>query len=79
MATYTAVATPKTVEGSAWRSVTVLAANGSKAERAAAAAIAKDERAIVWLLRRRLAARLVEIDGTIHYIGRWPDPGENAA
>jgi len=26
-----------------------------------------------------VAARLVEVDGTVHYIGRWPDPTEDAA
>jgi thiamine biosynthesis lipoprotein len=79
MAIYTAVATSSTTEGSPWRSVTVVAASCARAERAATAAITKEDRAIDWLQRRRLAARLVEIDGTIHYIGRWPDPTEQDA
>jgi FAD:protein FMN transferase len=79
MATYTAVAVSSSTAGSPWRSVTVVAASCARAERAATAAITKEDRAIDWLQRRRLAARLVEMDGTIHYIGRWPDRTEDAA
>src|SRR2546427_466353 len=43
------------------------------------AAMVRGEAAIDWLLGRRLPARLVENDGTIHYIGRWPDPSGAAA
>src|SRR5437899_185006 len=58
-----------------WRTVTVVAANAVDANIAATAAIVQGEAAIDWLTARRLPARLVEDDGTIHYIGRWPDPG----
>jgi len=57
-----------------WRTVTVVAANAVDANIAATAAIVQGEAAIDWLTARRLPARLVEDDGTIHYIGRWPDP-----
>ena len=62
-----------------WRTVTVAAATCVDANTAATAAIIKADRAIAWLERQRLPARLVENDGTIHYIGRWPDPGDVAA
>lgn len=62
-----------------WRTVTVVAANCIDANVAATAAIVQGERAIDWLKVRRLPARLVENDGTIHYLGPWPDPDEAAA
>ena len=62
-----------------WRTVTVVAANAVDANIAATAAIVQGEAAIDWLTARRLPARLVEDDGTIHYIGRWPDPDGIAA
>ena len=74
-----ALATSTVSDASQWRSVTVAARSCVDAETAAAAAIQKDDCAIGWLGRRRLAARLVETDGTVHYIGRWPDPTEDAA
>ncbi len=39
----------------------------------------RGEGAIDWLMSWGLPARLVENDGTIHYIGRWPDPSGVAA
>ncbi len=62
-----------------WRTVTVAAATCVDANTASTAAIIKADRAIAWLERQGLPARLVENDGTIHYIGRWPDPGKIAA
>jgi thiamine biosynthesis lipoprotein ApbE len=64
---------------SRWRTVTVAAATCVDANTASTAAIIKADRAIAWLERQGLPARLVETDGTIHYIGRWPDPGQVAA
>jgi thiamine biosynthesis lipoprotein len=62
-----------------WRTVTVLANSCVDANVAATAAIVQGENAIQWLTRHELPARLVEQDGTIHFIGRWPDPKEMAA
>ena len=62
-----------------FRTVTVAAATCLDANIASTAAIVQGETAIEWLQRRNLPARLVENDGTIHYIGRWPDPSGVAA
>ena len=62
-----------------FRTVTVAAATCLDANIASTAAIVRGEAAIDWLLSCRLPARLVENDGTIHYIGRWPDPSGVAA
>ena len=62
-----------------FRTVTVAAATCLDANIASTAAIVRGEGAIDWLLSWRLPARLVENDGTIHYIGRWPDPSGVAA
>jgi len=62
-----------------FRTVTVVAATCVDANIASTAAIVRGEAAIDWLLSWRLPARLVENDGTIHYIGRWPDPSGVAA
>ena len=63
---------------SPWRTVTVVASTCVDANTAATAAIVQAARAIEWLQVRRLPARLVENDGTIHYIGPWPDPNRVA-
>ena len=62
-----------------FRTVTVVAATCLDANIASTAAIVRGEAAIDWLLSWRLPARLVENDGTIHYIGRCPDPSGVAA
>jgi thiamine biosynthesis lipoprotein ApbE len=62
-----------------FRTVTVAAATCLDANIASTAAIVRGETAIDWLMLRNLPARLVENDGTIHYIGRWPDPSGMAA
>ena len=62
-----------------FRTVTVVAATCLDANIASTAAIVRGEAAIEWLTSCRLPARLVEDDGTIHYIGRWPDPASVAA
>jgi len=62
-----------------FRTVTVAAATCLDANIASTAAIVRGESAIGWLMSWGLPARLVEKDGTIHYIGRWPDPSGVAA
>jgi len=62
-----------------WRTVTVVARTCVDANIAATAAIVQGQTAVEWLQARQLPARLVENDGTIHYIGPWPDPNPVAA
>jgi len=62
-----------------FRTVTVVAATCLDANIASTAAIVRGEAAIDWLSSCGLPARLVENDGTIHYIGPWPDPTSVAA
>lgn len=62
-----------------FRTVTVVAATCLDANIASTAAIVRGEAAIDWLTSCGLPARLVENDGTIHYIGPWPDPASVAA
>jgi len=62
-----------------FRTVTVVAGTCLDANIASTAAIVRGEAAIDWLTSCHLAARLVENDGTIHYIGPWPDPTSAAA
>jgi thiamine biosynthesis lipoprotein len=62
-----------------FRTVTVVAGTCLDANIASTAAIVRGETAIDWLTSCRLPARLVENDGTIHYIGPWPDPTSVAA
>ena len=62
-----------------FRTVTVVAATCLDANIASTAAIVRGEAALDWLASCRLPARLVENDGTIHYIGPWPDPASVAA
>ncbi|HYS01509.1 MAG TPA: FAD:protein FMN transferase [Candidatus Eisenbacteria bacterium] len=57
-----------------WRTATVVAGTCVDANIAATAAIVLGDAAVDWLQARRLPARLVENDGTIHHIGRWPEP-----
>jgi FAD:protein FMN transferase len=65
--------------GGPFRTVTVVAGTCLDANIASTAAIVRGETAIDWLTSCRLPARLVENDGTIHYIGPWPDPASVAA
>jgi len=62
-----------------FRTVTVVAATCTDANIASTGAIVRGEAALDWLTSCRLPARLVENDGTIHYIGPWPDPSSVAA
>lgn len=62
-----------------WQTVTVVAASCVDANIASTAAIVKGDAALEWLRARDLPARLTENDGTVHYVGPWPDPNEIAA
>jgi thiamine biosynthesis lipoprotein ApbE len=62
-----------------FRTVTIVAATCLDANIASTAAIVRGRAAIDWLTSCRLPARLVENDGTIHYLGPWPDPTGVAA
>ena len=57
---------------SCWRTVTVVAATCVDANIASTAAIVMGRRAIAWLERQSLAARLVDNDGVVHRIAGWP-------
>ena len=56
-----------------WRTATVAAGSCVDANIASTAAIVLGERAPSWLEERRLAARLVAVDGSIRRIGGWPE------
>lgn len=62
-----------------WRTATVVAGTCVDANIAATAAIVLGDAAVDWLQARRLPATLVENDGTIRYVGPWPDPNGDAA
>lgn len=57
---------------SCWRTATVVAGNCVDANTASTAAIVMGRRAIPWLERHRLPARLVGDDGTVHRVAGWP-------
>ena len=57
---------------SPWRTATVVAASCVDANIASTAAIVLGEAAQAWLEANHLPARLVDRDGTISRIGRWP-------
>lgn len=59
-----------------WRTVTVAAATCVDANTASTAAIVLGPRAVDWLTRSGLPARLVHLDGRVCRIGDWP--GETA-
>ena len=58
-----------------WRTATVAAATCVDANIASTAAIVKGHRALAWLERRGLAARLVDQDGRLERTSRWPSVG----
>jgi thiamine biosynthesis lipoprotein len=66
---------------SPWRTATVAAGTCVDANTAATAAIVLGDRAIAWLERMTLPARLVAVNGAIVRVGGWPvpDPEGNAA
>jgi thiamine biosynthesis lipoprotein len=64
---------------SPWRTATVAAGTCVDANTAATAAIVLGERAIPWLERMAVPARLVAEDGGIVRVGGWPAPDPPAA
>lgn len=61
-----------------WRTATVRADDCVSANAASTAALVLGERAADWLDARRLAARLVDRDGTVVALGDWPTDGLRA-
>jgi thiamine biosynthesis lipoprotein len=59
---------------SPWRTATVAAGTCVDANTAATAAIVLGDRAVPWLERLRLPARLIGRDGSIVRVGGWPAP-----
>jgi len=64
---------------SCWRTVTVAAATCVAANVASTAAIVRGERAVGWLERLRLPARLVRHDGSVVLTAGWPAQGYDAS
>jgi FAD:protein FMN transferase len=62
-----------------WRAVSVAAADCVGANTAATAAMILGPQAPAWLARRRLPARLVAADGSVHTTANWPANQEVAA
>jgi thiamine biosynthesis lipoprotein len=63
---------------SRWRTASVVAATCVDANTAATAAIVMGDAAVGWLETTGLAARLVDVEGSILRVGGWPElPGEN--
>ena len=58
-----------------WRTVSVAAASCAEANAAATAAIVAGRDAEAWLATTGLPSRLVTRDGTVRFLGGWPDPG----
>ena len=55
-----------------WRTATVVAGTCVDANIASTAAIVMGEGAIQWLEKSRLAARLVDREGSVHRLAGWP-------
>ncbi|HET6358051.1 FAD:protein FMN transferase [Streptomyces sp.] len=62
-----------------WRTVTVAAATCVDANTASTAAIVLGDRAVDWLRRTTLPARLVGLDGHVVRLGGWPPDSHPAA
>ena len=58
---------------SCWRTVSVYAPTAVRANTASTAAIIRDATAVRWLEDRRLAARLVDVDGHVVTTPGWPE------
>lgn len=63
---------------SCWRTVSVAAGSCVDANVASTAAIVRGERAVAWLERLRLPARLVRHDGSVVTVADWPAPGSGS-
>jgi thiamine biosynthesis lipoprotein len=57
-----------------WRTATVVAGTCVDANIASTAVIVMGARAVGWLAANRLAARLVDREGSIHRVSGWPSP-----
>ncbi len=55
-----------------WRTVSVAAEDCAQANIATTAALVRSERALDWLTRQGLPARLVDLEGCVRTIGDWP-------
>ena len=55
-----------------WRTVSVAAATCAEANAASTAAIVAGDRAVAWLSRQGLPARLVGRDGSVRFVAGWP-------
>jgi FAD:protein FMN transferase len=62
---------------SAWRTVSVCAANCLDANVASTASIIRGERAPAWLEERGLPSRLVGTDGMARHLAGWPSEGDD--
>ncbi len=64
-----------------WRTVTVAARSCVRANTASTAAVVRGRRALAWLRRLGVPARLVDAGGAVHTVGGWPahTPAEAAA
>jgi thiamine biosynthesis lipoprotein len=62
-----------------WRTATVIGATCVDANAAATASIIRGADAEPWLAGLGLAARLVSLDGEVHYVGSWPIPAASSA
>ena len=56
-----------------WQTVSVAAATCADANAAATAAIVAGDRAEEWLATAGMPARLVSHDGSVRYVGGWPE------
>ena len=63
---------------SCWQTVSVAAGSCVDANIASTAAIVRGERAVGWLERLRLPARLTGTDGSVVTVAGWPVPGAGA-
>lgn len=63
----------------AWRTVSVCAANCLDANIATTAAIVRGERSAAWLRSLELPSRLVGVDGGVRHLAGWPSDGDDLA
>jgi FAD:protein FMN transferase len=63
----------------AWRTVSVCAANCLDANIATTAAMVRGERAVAWLESLGLPSRLVGVDASVRHLAAWPSGGDDLA
>jgi thiamine biosynthesis lipoprotein len=61
-----------------WRTVSVAAGSCADANAASTAAVIRGRRALGWLTRLGLPARLVDATGAVFTVAGWPDDSEQA-